>query len=161
MNIRPSLITVALLSCSWAFAQNTPVTPPETPGHMHNPAMMQRMHERMVQRHAQHLEALKMSLHLKPEQEAAWTAFTNSMQPPNPRPVRPSPAELEKLNTPERIDKMMTFKAQRDVQMQKRADAAKAFYASLSADQKSVFDQHTAKYMNPMGHDGERGMRPH
>ena len=83
------------------------------------------------------------------------------MQPVNPRPVRPAPAELEKLSTPERIDKMMAFKAQRDAQMQKRADATKAIYASLTTEQKSVFDQHTAKYMNQMGHGGEHGPRSH
>jgi hypothetical protein len=161
MNIRQSFIAVTLLSCSWAFAQNAPATPPEGPGRAHNPAMMQKMQDRMAKRHAQHLEALKVSLHIKPEQEAAWTAFSSSMQPPNPRPVRPVQAELEKLNTPERIDKMMAFKAQRDAQMQKRADATKAFYASLTADQKTVFDQHTAQYMSPMGHGGEHGPHSH
>lgn len=161
MNIRPSLIAVTLLSCSWAFAQNAPVTPPEVPGRTHNPSMMQKMQDRMAQRHVQHLEALKASLHIKPEQELAWTTFANSMQPPNPRPVRPAQAELEKLTTPERIDKIMAFKAQRDAHMQKRADATKAFYANLAADQKSVFDQHTAQYMKPLGHGGEHGPHSH
>jgi hypothetical protein len=159
MNIRPFLIAATLLYGSLSFAQTAPGLSPEGLGRMHNPAMMQKMQDRMTQRHAQHLEVLKGALLIKPEQEAAWTNFASSMQPLNPRPVRPAPAELEKLSTPERIDKMMAFKAQRDAQMQKRADATKAIYASLSAEQKSVFDQHTFKYMNQMGHGGEH--RPH
>jgi protein CpxP len=161
MNIRTSLMAATLLFCSLSFAQTAPGLSSEGPGRMHNPAMMQKMQDRMAQRHAQHLEALKSALLIKPEQEGAWTSFASSMQPVNPRPVRPAPAELEKLSTPERIDKMMAFKAQRDAQMQKRADATKAIYASLTTEQKSVFDQHTAKYMNQMGHGGEHGPRSH
>jgi hypothetical protein len=54
---------------------------------------------------------------------------------------------MEKLTTPERIDKMNVLKAQRDAEMQKRNEATRIFYATLSDEQKKTFDQQTAKFM--------------
>jgi periplasmic protein CpxP/Spy len=59
---------------------------------------------------------------------------------------------MEKLTTPERIDKMRAMRVQRDTEMDKRADATKAFYATLNAEQKKIFD---AEAMNRGGHHGE------
>jgi Spy/CpxP family protein refolding chaperone len=47
---------------------------------------------------------------------------------------------------------MMAFKAQRDTELNKRAEATKTFYAVLSEEQKKIFDQHTAKFMSKMAH---------
>jgi hypothetical protein len=45
------------------------------------------------------------------------------------------------MTTPERLDRMQAMKAQRDAHMQQRAEATKAFYATLNAEQKLVFDK--------------------
>ena len=51
---------------------------------------------------------------------------------------------MDKLPTPQRIDKMRDMRAQRmaamEANMNKRGDATKALYAALSPEQQKVFD---------------------
>lgn len=111
---------------------------------------------------AKHLKALKTKLKITAAQEPAWTSFTAAMQPPasmaQPRPDR---AALEKLTTPERIDKMRSLRNQRMTDMQaamdKRDDAIKNFYAVLAPEQQKVFDAEHAR----MGQRGGAGHGMH
>jgi periplasmic protein CpxP/Spy len=139
------LITAGLLSllAGTAFAQTAPAAAPDS----QRPSRMEKMRERMTERHNKHLNELKAKLQLQTAQDASWTAFTQAMQPPATTLPRPDPLVMEKLTTPERIDQMLAFKAQRDAFMQKRADAAKTFYASLTLEQKKTFDTETAQFM--------------
>jgi hypothetical protein len=163
------LISTSLLLGLSAFAQSPPVAESQVPaagmGHMHNPGMMQKMRDMKGHRHAQHLEALKTALKILPEQDSTWTAFASSMKPMGPRQDKRFFEDIDKLTTPERIDKMMAFKAQRDTELNKRAESTKTFYTVLSEDQKKIFDQHTAKFMGKMAHrqsgDHEHMMRHH
>jgi hypothetical protein len=103
-----------------------------------DPAKMQAM---MDKRHA----ALKAQLKLTPAQDGAWTAFTAAMKPlAKSTTNRPDPAEMAKLTTPERIEKMKTMRAQHmsdmTANMDKRGEAAKVLYASLTPEQQKVFD---------------------
>ncbi len=50
---------------------------------------------------------------------------------------------------------MRELRATRMAEMDKRGDATKTFYATLSADQKKVFDDETAR----RGHHGQGGHR--
>ena len=168
------LVLAGLLatSATGAMSQTTPVAPSdasmpptsqkamphgERMGH-HDPAKMQAMV-------AKHHADLKAKLKLTSAQEGAWTSFTAAMQPvggmgkgmgwhqsPEQR------AELDKLTTPERIDKMRALRTQRMTEMtaamDKRAEATKTFYAVLSPDQKKVFD--TEHKMHSM-HGGRHG----
>lgn len=117
-----------------------------------NPAKMQAWHSK-------HMAALKAKLKLSAAQESAWTTFTATMQPPaKAMGQRPDMAELSKLPTPERIDKMKALHAEHmsamnamTAEMDQRGEAAKTFYATLSADQKKIFD---ADAMPRMGRDG-------
>ncbi len=96
-----------------------------------------RMQARMDQRHA----ALKTQLKLTAEQEAAWTAFLDTHKVPGMmKQQRPDRAELAKLTTPERIDKMKALRAEHQAQADKRAESTKTFYAALNAEQQKVFD---------------------
>ena len=137
------------------------VTPPAGQGsgprsaHMgkHDPAKMRAMM-------ARHQADLKVKLTLTSAQESAWTAYTTAMQPPAGLQQRPSDAqraEMDKLTTPERIDKMRAFRAERTTQMNavmdKRGDATKAFYAALTPEQQKVFDAEQKK----RGANGEHG----
>lgn len=116
---------------------------------------MDKMHARMGERHAKHLSELKAKLKLESQQESAWATFAQSMQPAAKPMARPDPVSMQKLTTPERIDQMQALKAQRDAEMQKRADATKTFYGTLNAEQKKLFDTVTAKAMEGrMGHEG-------
>jgi hypothetical protein len=62
--------------------------------------------------------------------------------------------EFEKLNAPQRLDKMLAMADMRRAKLAERAHAVKAFYAQLSPEQQSAFD---AEAM-PGRH---RGHRPH
>ena len=157
-----------------AFAQ-TPPAPPAGPGpaaqeRMGGPMMGHRGHgdpakmqARMAERHAKHMAEIKAKLQLAPAQEGAWTTFAAAMQPPARLVADRAQfrAEMEKLTTPERIDKMMALKARRDAEITKRADAAKAFYATLTPEQKKVFDSEAlrhGRFGHRGGHHGDHGM---
>jgi len=118
------------------------------PGRHGDPAKMQ-------ERHAQHLSSLKAKLKLSADQEAAWTTFTTAMAP-GKRPARPDPAEMQKLTTPERLDRMQALMNERHAAMGRRADATKAFYATLNAEQKAIFDANAMPH-----HERGHGQRRH
>jgi len=146
-------LSAALLSTSsihlTGFAQ--PANPPQGGRPMMGSAQMESHREA---RHQKHLNELKSALQLDSTQESAWHTFSAEMKAPVKRPARPQAAEMEKMTTPERIDKMMAFKSERDAEMNKRITATKTFYASLNPAQQKVFDAHTHKFMKqgPMGH---------
>ena len=120
--------------------------------------------EQMVARRAADLKA---KLKITPAQESAWTSFTAAMKPPaNWQEKRMDRTELDKLTTPERIDKMRTLRAERTAEMNaamdKRDEATKTFYAALNADQKKVFDAEHARmgqHASRGGHHGPKGPR--
>jgi hypothetical protein len=143
-----SLIVAALLGTAGfaAFSQG--------PGDMcdHN-AMMgkgkmdsSKMETMMAKRSAD----LHAKLKITAAQEAAWTTFTSAMKPPaNMMDQRPDRAEMDKLSTPDRIEKMKTLRAKQHADMtaamDKRDEAMKTFYAQLSAEQKKTFDAEHAR----------------
>lgn len=105
-----------------------------------DPAKMQTMVDR-------HHAALKTQLKLTAEQEPAWTAFMASHQPPAGMKDKPKAmADMAKLSTPERIDKMKELRAQHmadmTASMDKHGAATKAFYAALTPEQQKAFDAH-------------------
>jgi len=157
--LRKRLLVAALLaSLGLAATAQTPPPPPGPAGgppaaqgmERHDPA---RMHQRMQERRARHLAELKQTLKLSPAQESAWTAFTAATQLPAAPRARPDRAEFEKLSTPERIDRLQAFKAERDEQMRRYADATKTFYAALTPEQKKTFDDETLRHFR-RGHHG-------
>ena len=157
-SIRTTLIATALMAglTGLALAQNT-----TAPADNARAGRMEKMREHKAERHSQHLAELKSKLNLQAAQEPAWNTFTQSMQHPA-RMARPERATFEQMTTPERLDMMQAMKAQRDAHMQQRAEATKTFYASLSTEQKQVFDQETARMMKGSGmhatkHEGGHG----
>ncbi|MDB5942071.1 MAG: hypothetical protein JWQ13_1637 [Ramlibacter sp.] len=131
----------------YGAAATTPARP-DAAGR-HDPAKWQaRMAERMAR--------FKQKLQITPAQEAAWAAWTASIQPPA-NMKRPDRAEFEKLTTPERIDRMRALRTERMARMDKRADATKTFYAALSPEQKRVFDEAGSRGGRHGGHHGHHG----
>jgi hypothetical protein len=124
-----------------------------------DPARMEAM---MAKRH----DALRAKLKLTPEQEGAWTTFTAAMKPPARTDFkRPDRAELDKLTTPERIDKMRALRNERmtamNAAMDQREEAIKTFYGVLNADQKKIFDGEHARMGARLGeHFGPRPGNP-
>ena len=123
---------------------------------------------------AKRTDALKAQLKLSPEQLPAWNTFVAAMKPDaHAMPQRPAREELDKLSTPERIDKLRALRDQhhKDMQaaMDKRDDAIKTFYATLSAEQKKTFDTQHLHMMGkherkgpqtPMGKDAKQAPKP-
>lgn len=98
------------------------------------------------------MAALKLKLQVSAAQEGAWSAWTTAIKPaPRQRIDR---VEIEKMTTPERIDRMRALRTTRIAEMDRRGEATKAFYAALSADQQKVFDGQ--RFMK-RGKDGKRG----
>jgi periplasmic protein CpxP/Spy len=155
-NASKHLIATTLLALGLAAgAQTPPAAAPAAPGASAGHHPMARHHGRfdpvkMQERMAKRQAALKQKLQLTPAQEGAWTAYTAAMQRPA-NLERPDRAELEKLTTPERIDRMRALRAARLAEMDRRAEATKTFYAGLTPEQKKVFDAETFR-----GHRGGR-----
>ena len=117
-------------------------------GHM-NPARMQAHMDKKI-------AALKAKLKLTAAQDADWATFVATMKPPFDMMARQAQhAELAKLPTPERIDKMKTLHnqhmAEMTTAMDKQGEATKTFYATLTPEQKKIFDGAM------MSHHGDKG----
>lgn len=103
---------------------------------------------------ARKLAQLKQKLQVTPGQETAWTAWTGAVQP-GTKLQRPSREEMAALTTPDRIDRMLALRSQRNDAMDQRLDATLTFYATLTAEQKKVFDAETLRFARR--HHGKRG----
>lgn len=142
-----SIAIAGALISTHGFAQ-------EGPGHgwhgRKDPARM----EQMVNKK---LSALKEALKITPAQESAWNTFAATMKPPTPgMDKRPEPAELEKLALPQRIDALHSFHTQHmatmNAHMEKRDNAMKALYATLSAEQQKIANAEHMKMLRHMEH---------
>lgn len=144
MNItHKSLLVLCLLAGIAGLSQAQP-TSSVTPGA--GDGMPLRMQAHMKQRAAD----LQAKLKLSPEQEAAWASYTAAMKPPV-QAQRPDRAELDKLSTPERLDKMRALRQQHEAAMDQREQATRTFYAALTPEQKKTFDANT---LHPYMHRG-------
>ena len=143
-----SIAAVATINGAQAQSAHAPMENFGMPGHhfgdMHkpDPAKVQAMFDK-------HMSRLKIVLQLMPNQESDWAAFNSAMSPPSTSPTLPKPDELEKLTTPERIDRLAALRGQRTNLMDKRSDATKKFYAALTPSQRKVFDIETLRYFQP------------
>ena len=120
----------------------------------------ERHHGDMAQRHAKRLADLKAQLKLTPAQESAWTTFTTAMQP-GERPARLDRQDMDKLTTPERIDRMRALRAQHAAEADRRGEATKAFYAQLTPAQQKTFDDQGARMVGQRGAKQGWGMHRH
>jgi periplasmic protein CpxP/Spy len=181
----------AVATAQTAAPTTSPTTSPNAaPAQMHNRMQMgdtQSMRERFLGTHQERatkrLNNLKSKLKITPAQEGAWTTFAAAMQPPANmgagvgmgmgmgmgRGMHHDPkmqAEMDKLTTPERIDKMRALRAERmaamNAEMDKRGAATKTFYVALTSEQKAVFDaiaMHGGRHGGMGGMGGEHGGR--
>ena len=113
----------------------------------------QRM-ERRQQYRAERMAAFKAQLQLTPAQESAWSDFTATALQPGPRHARLDAEGMASLSTPERIDRMRALRIQRAADADRRGEAVKAFYATLSAPQQHTFDTHMQQRMGGKGRYG-------
>lgn len=155
---------LALLGLN-ASAQGMPAPAPmgAMPGPMH--AHAGGPGERMAERQARRLDALKAKLQLSGAQEAAWNTFASAIRTrPAMAEHMPQHQEMMRLSTPERLDRMKALRGQHQAEMNafmdRRAEATKAFYATLSPEQQKIFDAETARMMSGPGRPGEGRHHP-
>jgi hypothetical protein len=98
------------------------------------PAEMKAHHEAMQK---QHIEDLKIVLRLRPDQEAALTAFVASHEP---KVFERRLSDPKAMTTPQRLDEMARHEAEMAGEHEKHRQALAKFYAALSPDQQKVFD---------------------
>lgn len=143
------------------LAQPTPANPPAVgaaaaPDARKGPGEHRERHQAYK---AQRAAALKEQLKLTPNQEPAWNSFTASMQQGEGH-ARLDRKELDKLTTPERIDRMRALRTQHAAEADRRGEATKAFYAVLTPEQQKTFDAR-AQRMGPRGEHGKHGPHGH
>lgn len=99
--------------------------------------------ERMQMRQTQLHDALKLT----PEQEGAWKKYAESMRPPAAAAQRSD--DWRKMSMPERGEKMLELSQQHQERMREHVAAMKALYATLTPEQRKVFDSHHAERRGP------------
>jgi hypothetical protein len=94
--------------------------------------------QRFAQRRQQRIDDLKAVLRIRPDQEAAWSSFTQAEQT---RPFRREgpPPDLD-APTPQRLATLEQRLAAREAAMRARIKATLDLYAALSPEQQKVFD---------------------
>ncbi len=91
------------------------------------------------------INALHQALHLSPQQESAWQAYRAQASAPTRAQDRRRAASVmfPNLSAPQRMDLIEAEMKQELADLQHQSQALKAFYATLSPDQKSTFDAQT------------------
>jgi protein CpxP len=160
LSLRHLLGCAVLATASSAIWAQSPT--PAAPGGHARPSYEGMTHDRMhahrMEKQARALEQLKSRLQLQAAQEGAWSRFVTAIQPPAKPLARPDHAAMEKMTTPERMERMQSFRAERDAIMQKRIEATRTFYDGLSSEQKKVFDEEARHWMKERS--GRHGMHP-
>ena len=109
--------------------------------------------KRMEQHHMQLHEALKLTA----EQEPGWKKLMDSEQAKPSTSGATKPENWTKLTTPERAEKMLELGKARQEHMTEYVGALKSFYASLSAEQKTTFEEmHASQQRGMRGKPGGR-----
>lgn len=118
-------------------------------------------HEHHGKMMEQHHKQLHDALKLTPEQEPGWKKLMESEQP---KPSSAGAAQREdwsKLSTPERAEKTLELYKARQEHMTEYVAALKGFYATLSPEQKKIFeDMHASQRSGMRGKPGPRNPGP-
>jgi len=90
---------------------------------------------------------LHAALRIRPDQEQAWQNFQQSSTPSAQEDARRQDAyaRMGQLRAPQRIDLSIQMMRSDLQDMERRGDALKAFYATLSPDQQAIFDRETMR----------------
>jgi protein CpxP len=147
------LTAVAITAAGGVFAQNAGMGM----GAMHGADGMDhaKMHEKMKAGMEKHQAQLHAKLKLSEAQEPAWKTFIAASTPTS-MPTPPERKEMDKLTTPERMEKMLERSQEHQSKMQQRLTALKTFYAVLTPEQQKIFDD---SHRN-MRHQGMQHKQP-
>jgi periplasmic protein CpxP/Spy len=93
------------------------------------------------------LAKLKSALDIKPEQEAQWSAFADTvMQQVDQMKAAHQQRGNMPATAPERIDRQIAMIKQRAASFETIGEAAKGLYASLSPDQQQIADKRLLRW---------------
>lgn len=89
------------------------------------------------------LDKLHADLKLAPDQEAAWKAWSAPIQQraATMKERRPDFEAMSKLPAPERMEKMLERMKEHEKEMEAGLVATRSFYATLTPEQRQVFDR--------------------
>lgn len=107
---------------------------------------------KFAERIAQHQQKLHDKLKITPAQEAAWKTFTAKTTPTAPM-NRPSRDEIAKLSAPEHMERMLGMMKEGEARLNARLAAVKEFYAVLTPEQQTIFNEQF-KHMHRHRHHG-------
>lgn len=148
------LIGLAVLGMGSApFAAQAQEAPVGRHGHAVNQAQMQ---AKMTDMFAKHQAKLHDLLKLTAAQEPAWTTYQAAIKPA--APAAHDRAAFAAMPAPERLGKMIEMGKQHVASMEAHLTALNAFYATLTPEQKAVFDANTMGGAHGPHH---RGMMHH
>lgn len=110
---------------------------------------------KMQQRHAERQAALKTTLGITAEQEAAWNAYVARTGPESYTERHAQREDWAKLTTPERLDKMQAHQAERAAAMTRKIDATRSLYSALTPEQQKRFDTQAQAHFQRAGMHGK------
>jgi hypothetical protein len=156
---------IVVASAATAAAQTAP--PPPAPGsvpgwghhgdHGQGPQDWQAKRAKMQERR---LAELHTKLDLKPGQEPMWQAFVTGLQAARPTPKPHEKPDWEKMKletTPERLGHMLARVDEMRGHLAQMDQVVKTFYAGLSKDQQTIFDDNFKMMGDGHGGWGEHG----
>jgi protein CpxP len=149
-SVKMILAGAAILAMSTAaFARGG-----EDCGHDGHGGMMGWDSAKMEKYHEQHLAKLHDKLKLTAQQEPAWKKFVAN-NPMADKAARPDPAEIQKLNAPQRLEKGLEHMKAMEARMTEHLAALKEFYAVLTPEQQKTFDEQTPPFGDHGGRHGK------
>ena len=90
------------------------------------------------------MSAMKTSLQLTSSQEASWTEFSNKLK--LVKTDRPEHQDWKDMSTPDRLDRRLDQMKSHEKIMADYAATVRAFYDTLTQDQKKTFDKYFQTY---------------
>lgn len=90
---------------------------------------------------------LHSALRLRPDQEGAWRSFEQASMPSEQEDARRQDAfqRMGQMRAPQRMDLSIQMMRSDLQEMERRGEALKAFYGTLSPDQQAIFDRETMR----------------
>ncbi|GAB2454368.1 hypothetical protein GCM10027082_00640 [Comamonas humi] len=153
---------MALPALAQTAPESSPGAAPSASATAADGSMQHRRHhgskEERQARMEQHWQSLKSALKISGSQEASWTTYVSAMKPQQRTAPPMDRKAFAAMTTPERIDAMQTMRSQHQADAERRGQATKAFYATLTPEQQKTFDAQSLK-MFGRHHGGHHG--PH
>jgi Spy/CpxP family protein refolding chaperone len=161
MNTLRKQILIGMAALSMGAAAVVIEAQAQAPAGRHGDAgTMEQRQAKMAESMAKRQAKLHDELKLTSAQEPAWNAFVNAVKP-TPLADRPDRAAWAAMTAPARMEKLIALSKEHTARMEQHLQALNKFYATLTPEQKKVFDQHTLRGMGEHGWGhGAHGMHP-